>query len=711
MGRFILLMFVGFGLLASPPQSAAQSDGPAILVADHIRFSDNKNLLVATGNVEIFYRDQRLVAKKISYDKRHNRVTVEGPLYLVDGEIFTLVADYAELSGDLRNGILRGARMVMYQQLQLSAVEINRIDGRYTQFYKTVASSCQICAERPTPIWQIRARRVIHDAQTRRLYFERAQFRLGNVPVAYFPRLSLPDPSVKRANGFLVPDISSSSTLGVGLKMPYFITLGDYADITLTPFLTSGGTVSLGAAFRRQFARGRLDVRGAITRDSLTSQSVRGFVFASGTARFAGGMVGRFDIKLASDKTYLSQYGESGLDRLDSSIGLTKVMKDQYFIAEIKGIHALRAGVSNYTNPYLLGGIAYRKQWRPTPLGGQWGIGLSSDGFVRRSKTDGAAGRDRGRLSAVLDWRHDRLLGNGVIVETRAELRGDATRVYDDTAFAQSVTRLIPVAALKLRWPLSKTTSNSVQTLEPVAQLVWSQSSPPVVPNEDSTLVEFDTSNLLSLNRFSGDDRFERGLRANIGVTYRRIAADGWNIAAAVGQVLRQSDQGQFAAASGLSGTTSDFVTAMAFYLPERFSLSSHTLFDQGLRVRKTETRMRYRADRFDVTGSHVWLDKDVAANTLAARSELGIDARITLKRNWKTSATLSYDIVTRTPSAAGLGLTYGNECIKIDFSLSRRFTSSTTIGASTSAGFRVALTGFGGNSDSSVGKRRCRAY
>ena len=69
-----------------------------------------------------------------------------GRSLMMDGDQIIVLASSAEMDADLQNGILRSARMVLSQKLQLAAAEIHRVDGRYTQLYKTVASSCQVCA-------------------------------------------------------------------------------------------------------------------------------------------------------------------------------------------------------------------------------------------------------------------------------------------------------------------------------------------------------------------------------------------------------------------------------------------------------------------------------------------------------------------------------------------------------------------------------------
>ena len=49
----------------------------------------------------------------------------------------------------------------------------------------------------------------------------------SKVSIAYIPYLRLPDPTVERAQGFLIPIVALTSNLGIGIKLPYFIPLGE----------------------------------------------------------------------------------------------------------------------------------------------------------------------------------------------------------------------------------------------------------------------------------------------------------------------------------------------------------------------------------------------------------------------------------------------------------------------------------------------------
>ena len=185
-----------------PLAALAQAAAPpvATLVADSVEV-ETGNQLVAEGRVEVLYDGVRLQATRITYDQPADRLIITGPITLRDGEDTVVLADMAELDADLQNGVLRSARMVLDQQLQLAATQLARVSGRYTELSNTVASSCEVCAENPIPTWEIRARRVVHDQQERQLYFENAQFRVLGLPIAFFPYLRLPDPTLTRTSG------------------------------------------------------------------------------------------------------------------------------------------------------------------------------------------------------------------------------------------------------------------------------------------------------------------------------------------------------------------------------------------------------------------------------------------------------------------------------------------------------------------------------
>ena len=175
MRRSLLAFFVCLSLIPG----LAQAQALASLIADSV-IVDPSGRITAEGNVVVFFGGNRLSAERVIYDRTTDTLSIEGTVTLTDTSGNVVTADAATLNSDLRNGVLTSARLVLDQQLQLAAARIARVDNRYTTLRRVVASSCEVCAANPTPIWEIRASRVVHDTLEQQLYFDDAQFRLAD---------------------------------------------------------------------------------------------------------------------------------------------------------------------------------------------------------------------------------------------------------------------------------------------------------------------------------------------------------------------------------------------------------------------------------------------------------------------------------------------------------------------------------------------------
>ena len=709
--RRFLAIWLAFSLAAVilAPVAALAQTTPASLVADRIAIEADATL-IAEGNVEVIYGDARLTASRVTYDRRNGSLTIEGPILLSEPGGAIILADAAQLDPDLREGILTSARLVLNRQLQLAAAEIARTGGRYTRLSRVIASSCEICNESDVPIWEIRAARVVRDEEERQLYFDEAQLRFFGVPIFYLPRLRLPDPTLDRATGFLVPSIRNRSQLGTGLVMPYFIRLGDHADLTFAPYLSSA-TRTLEARYRQEVRNGSLSFEGAVSDDDIRPGKTRGYLFAEGEFALPRDFTLEFDLELTSDDSYLFDYGYSEQDRLDSGVVISRVRDDQTLRGAATSFRTLRASeatiVQELPNKLLEFDISQRLARDPV-LGQVW-VSADLTALARPASTPGT-GRDMARIGAALDWRHSGMLPWGMVAEAEARLGYAVYFVEQDPAFPDPIHRLSPAAAVALRWPLERLGETGARhLLEPVVQLAWSDTSGGAVPNEDSTVVEFDEGNLISLSRFPGDDAIEEGLHANLGVTWTRYDPDGWSIGATVGKIYRFSVEDQFNPRSGLAGTASDWLFAVHYRMADRLAITSRTLIDDNFDVSRSETRLAWQNERAALAGTHLWRAADPDTPQFGDLSELTLDGGLQLTDYWSTTAEWRLDADTSSTTRAGIGLRYENECIGIDLSLSRRFTSSTSIEPATEFDLRIYLAGFGTGGDGRRTPSRCR--
>ena len=694
--RLLLLI-----LLALMPLRAAAQDA-ALLVADNLYITREREL-VASGNVEAFQNGVRLRASAIRYDQGTGALSIEGPITLTEEDGTVITATAAELDADMRNGILRGARLVLNQQLQLAAVQIDRVDGRYNQLYKTAVTSCRVCDDGTPPLWQIRAKRVIYDELEEQLYFDEAQFRIGNMPVFWLPRLRLPGPTVERATGFLIPSIRTTSSLGIGLKIPYFIKLSEKRDLTLTPYLSSS-TKTLELRYRQAYRNGRVQFDAAVTRDDLLEGETRGYLFGRGLFALPKDFTLYFAIETVTDDGYLESYGYSDADRLRSELTLSRARRDEYIRASFYNFKSLRDDEDNDTLPTLVLDGEYERRFFLQALGGEVRTGIVAHSHRRTSDLsmdsadadDVVDGRDVARLNAQVDWLRSFTLPGGLRTDTRVGVAFNEFNISQDSTTLEDPSGITPHAAIILRYPLSKTSASGIShVIEPVVQLSWTGGSRLDIPNEESTLVEFDQGNLLSLSRFPRADRRERGAKAAIGIGWSRFNPTGWDAQISVGQVFREDDDSSFSTTSGLNGLSSDFLIAGQIASGDGISLTGRSLFEQDLTLSKAELRGDYAFKRGRIGGSYVWLQDDLEEDRATEVSEFTIDGSYKINEFWTASADWRYDIASDRAATAGLGLSYENECVTLNLTVERSYTTSTSVEPSTDFGFNVGLRGF----------------
>ena len=705
-----LSVWLAFALPAWAQESAS-------LIADSLEITGDTRL-IANGNVEVFYKGRHITAERIVFDQATDRLEITGPIVLKDETGDTVIfASQAEMQSDLTAGILTSARLVLNRQLQLSANQITRVAGRYTALQTVAASSCKVCNSNDTPLWEIRARKVVHDELERQIYFDNAVFRFGDVPVFYIPRLRIPDPSLDRATGFLTPSLRTTSDLGAGLRIPYFFVLSPSSDLTLAPYITVRNSQTLDLRYRQVFDTGQFEMNGAVTSDDLIPGKTRGYLFVDGSFRLPLDFGLRLKGQTVSDPAYFLDYGLGYIDRLDSRIEIDRVRRNELLSARIISFQTLREDEDNTTIPSIVADLTFHRRFSLGVLGGNGGLMLHTHNHYRSSTSifDGpdrdniADGRDLGRISIRADWRKSFLLQSGIEATILGDLTADAYTISEDVIYQGNTTRTHGNAGVELRWPLVKAGAGGVvQVIEPAVQAIWASSNDEALPNEDSVLVEFDEGNLYALDRFPGSDAVERGPRANLGVTWTRHDPAGWSMAATLGRVYRQADLGQFGPGSGLDGKTSDWLAAVNFDLADGLALTARAVMDDDLDLTKGEARMVYNGQRSALAGSVIWAVADPLENRPDPIQEVTLDARRMLDPSWTAKASGRYDFAAEQGSLAGLGVEFLNECVRLDVSLSRRFTSSTSVTPTTDFTLSLDLVGFGGNGSGGPA-RSCR--
>ena len=704
----LAIIFIMFSSLSAVAENITN------LIADEIKINQAGEL-VASGAVTVWYEDRKVTASSITYASQNDKLIIRGPIRIIDNQSTMILGDQAELSEDLKVGIIKSAKIILGYQVQIAAAKVLQKDARYSEAFNIAATSCHVCLNK-TPLWQIRARKIVQDKFEKQIYFEHAQLRVLDIPVFYLPFMRLPDPSLKRATGFLAPKLKTSSVLNTGIKIPYFIRLNKHKDFTITPFY-SPKTKTIEYRYRQAYTSGFMLIEGALTRDALIPNKNRGYILSDTSLILQNGYNLGIQLQAVSDPSYLFEYDFAQLDRLNTKLELSRSMRYQNSEVKLSNYHSLRENENNATQPTLVAEGAIESRLNPDMIKGEIGLeanflksyrysDLNNDGPDSDTLVDGY---DTTRLSLLSNWDHGWEIANGIILHFENEFGLSQYYVQQHADIGPKATRMFGVGAVGLRWPWYRINSNGgIGVVEPQIQLVRSVSSNSAVPNDDSTQVEFDEGNLFRLNRAPGLDLIENGSRLNVGLAGSQFMDSGSNLSWKIGRVLRSEALSTFPSGSGLSNSISDWLLATNFQQKNGIELINRALIASDGVVTKSETSLKVNRNQHQIRATHVELTKDSNISQNQSLSSVALEWNYNLNSNWRSDSKFQFDSNIGRLSKLELGLRYENECVNVDLSSSRSFSTSSTLIDKTDFTLSVELTGFSSSDRKNAKSHKC---
>ena len=703
--RLVPLLLAGAMLAVTPARAEepAVAPGPGDVIdlaADSMDYDEAAKIVTARGNVVVTRDGYRLTANEVAYNRETGVVVAKGAVRIIDPAGNEAFGERVELTESLRDGAVDGFLLVLQDGGRLAAKGGRRVAGK-SELDRAVYSPCNVvdadgCPKEP--LWQLKARRVRHDPDRSRIYYDDAWLEMLGVPVMYVPGMSHPDGQLRNASGVLVPSLRIDRSLGVSVELPYYVSFSQQNDLTVTPILYTEVNPALQAEYRHLTAGGPISFGGIVTYSSeldfasgpvpgtVEDKSVRGYIYGNGQLLHGGGWRSTFALRLATDDTFLRRYDISRDDTLRNFYRLERLGSDSYLSIEGWAFQGLRSADVAGLTPVALPLIDWR--WAPAAgvAGGRLALAASSAAITR---TDGM---DTQRASASAEWKRSLLTPFGQRLTATALLRGD---VYhsSDSALAELPIyagrdgwqgRVLPAAALDLEWPLAGPLLGGTQTLTPRVQFAVSPGdSNDDIPNEDSRAVDLDDVNLFELNRFPGYDRWEGGARLTYGWQWR-LDRPRWQLESTFGQSYRFGDKSSlFPAGTGLSGNFSDFVGRNTLRFGRAVDFTHRFRLDKSsLKLRSNEIDLTIGGKRSYATLGYVKLDRDIGIEDLPDREEVRAGGRLSFARYWSVIGSVIVDLTSRAEDpftvADGfelvrhrVGFAYRDECF--DFSLTWR--------------------------------------
>lgn len=699
--NFLFLLVAAFITIAGPSNG---KESNSILLADSIELDAQGNL-IAQGNVDIVYKEQRLKAPKVVYIKDKNILIMDMGATLTDENGSSFIAETAELDQQLLNGIINGANLVLKQQIQMRADILERENGFNTNLTNVKATACFSC-DNPIPIWQIRAKSGNHDIEKQQLIFQNAHIRVFDIPVFYVPYLRLPEPRVKRMRGFLVPRTKQNSLLGFGLELPYFLPMGQDRDITISP-LISQETKTLKLNYRQAFDEGRIVANLAASKDTVFSEKLRGRFQSNGDFNLPNDYRLYYDFTIVSDNSYISDYDYPPLDRIASRISVNKTQKLQHQEANLVYYHSL---FDDYgVLPAIINFNHYDKYIKVPTLQGDFRVSTILHNNFRSSQKN-IYGRDIRRLNTSLGWSNSYKTNQGIRIELGSQIRFDSYLTRQDTRFKNEENTVSADGLITVGWPMIRHDILQHQDiLEPVLQFAISKQEDLKLPLEESIYSELDEGNLISLSRFPARDRFEKDARGAIGLKWLRKFKSGSKLDISLGQVFRQNEEEDFNTGSGLNSKVSDYLLSAKYMAQKGFSIAGRTLLDPNISPNRIEALATYAWDRVSLSTGFSFLPKSISQERKNDISELRLATIYQFDDVWRYTTGVRYDLSNDRTAEVSIGILFDNECTNVAFTAKRRFSNSGSSSSVTSWDLTTSLKGFSTGGNRSPSLKDCR--
>ncbi len=680
---------------------------PVLFKAEHVRNEQRLGLVIASGNVEFSQGLRTLLADVVTYNRRDDIVTASGNVTLVEPDGQVIFADHAELTGNLRNGLIENMRGRLANGALIAATSAQRSDPTKTIYRKAVYSPCQLCEDDPSmaPAWQLKAYQVIHDKKSQNVNYRDAFIEFFGIPTIYTPFLSHPGPGVSRRTGFLIPTYGIDSDLGSIVKAPYYFDIAPNMDATFSPiFMSKQGAVASGE-FRHRLYQSNYVLQGSLAEPSGTGargNKIRGHIEGHMLHEYNSAWRGGGRLNWVSDDLYLRRYNFADVDTLENRIYAEGFFDKSYASVNAYYFRGLRSGDVAGETPVIFPMLEYNYHGDPGLYGGVWKVDANT---VALTRTNGAHTR---RASVKTKWELPYASENGEIYRFFTSLQTDAYWVNDvseadapDNTISGFSPRVFPQLGLDWHLPLARQHGSFTQTIEPLVALIVAPNGRNTdrIPNEDSLSFEFDDTNLFSENRFGGVDRVEGGHRLTYGLKTGIFDLDGNYSDVFIGQSYRLEKNDDFGRDTGLQDHFSDIVGRIniepsdvinAIY---RFRVDNENL---GLRRSELQTtlgtpKLRMGIDHLQVKRKN-WDDVVDPDDKFEDREEIALRLTSQVTSKWKIGINTRRNLAKGSSLSHGAFLVYKNDCLELQTDYRRDFTRNKDIHPSDTLFLRLVL-------------------
>jgi LPS-assembly protein len=667
----------------------------AAFEADQLVYDAVNDTVTADGDVVMTYQGFILKADHVSYNQQTGAVTATGSVFLVAPDGSESRADSMEVTGELKRAFVQSLAVHLADGSIITADSADYSSELEVVLENGMYSPCGTCidAKGRRIGWKVRANRMIYHRPSGSLIMESPVLELLGIPMAWIPWIRLPDPSQPRLSGFRMPEFDYTPALGATVTVPYFIGVGEDTDILLSPRLMSRqGGLFAAEVIHRVGTLGTIDAKiaGVYQLDrtafagTVGDRDWRGAIQTSGRFVPFPTWTAGWSYTVFSDPAFLPDYKLTTDKNLINQAYAIHLSRDYYADLRIQRFNVLgNVGINEQDRQALVIPNIFAASTTDLPPGwGQLRTALRIMGIQRGVDHTGilngvpyVMGYRENKAHATIEasWQDQIIVPGGIAITPYLGLRADAAW-YDGSSpllpGAVSLLTATPIAALDVRWPLIATAGDSSFLFEPITQIAYrgSNVTAPGITNDNALSFVFDDTLLFSYDRFSGTDRQETGLRANIGGHFLADFEDGSWLDLVAGQSYFLSGVNSFAVpdaanvgrSSGLDMPASYFVVGAKAGIGSGFAVGAKAQIATTVpRVALAAAAVRYNTKQFEAGLDYIYLPKDAVIGTTSDLHEVVLSAGLPFADYWKVTGSLGWDIVKNNMLEATAGIQY----------------------------------------------------
>ena len=663
----------------------------SIIYSDFLS-TDKNNNIIAKGNVRILHDEEILKTDNLFIDEKNNKIILENEFTYKDKSGNYYYGSEGEFSKDFHSGIIHDFSFIGSDKLRLKGVKGIK-KGNIDIIEKAVITPCKTIKLFNCPLWQIKAQKIVHDKNEYMIYQKNSRMEILEFPVFYTPYSISPSPLRKeRRSGFLYPTFQIiNSSHGGSAKLPYYFNISPDKELLITPVFyfiqskqdikyfynqrTSGGNITMNASTLTNFDKSD-DFEWL--RDASLSLSINQKI----NKHYKTGI----NMNLQTKGTYLREYDSTNPINYFSSLstsayidGYSLIEENDLLTFETYNFQAVKQDDDNKKIPIVSPVINYNT-----------GNKIIFDNinlqnkllfyhiFRDKNTTDHAYRQTRLNYDADISyqkfWKNSRIRFESTV---QSDFYSTYKKQIGNEYVSDEHIRIFPMTGILIDNPLINSKTKTIYTPKVFLGINPSKANTNEISNELTTDNEIDISRFFSVNRYTGNDKFDNGQRIGYGLD---IIKENFNFNIAQGyQISKNSDYSKdvrmsndFSDVLGKFGFTNILDSKMNFNYNYRYSPTDKYIYYQNAALSGDLNNIG------NISIGYNNADSKSSSLTFDDRESINFKFQSVNFLNSNVEFSTSYDMLKDSHQTSTINYTYGDECFGMNVIYNKNFFNNT---------------------------------